>query len=86
MGRENHDAALWSLIDFIDKDRAASLKGLDNVLVVDDLLPHVNRGSVVIQGLLNGNHCPVDTCAIASGGSEKDLLGRLFVGRGVIVD
>jgi len=50
------------------------------------LLAHVNRGAVVVQSFLDCNHSPVDTCAVASGGCEKNLLGRCFVGRGVIVD
>ncbi len=56
------------------------------MLVVHNLLAHVYRRAIVVQCLLNGNHCPVHPSAIASRGRKKHLLARINVGRLVIVD
>src|SRR6201999_3500289 len=51
--------------------------GLDDVLVVHDLLAHVDRRTVLLQGLLDGDDCAVHTSAVATGGGEQDPAGCL---------
>jgi hypothetical protein len=37
------------------------------VLVVNNLLAHINRCAIVVEGFLNGNYRTVDPGAIAAG-------------------
>ena len=53
-----------------------SASSCDDVLVVDDLLAHVDRAPVEIQRLLDRLHGTVDARAIAARGGEQDALRR----------
>ena len=44
MGGEDDGGALGHLVGLVDEDGAAPLEGVDDVLVVHDLLAHVDRG------------------------------------------
>src|SRR5262249_15988284 len=46
-----------------------------HVLVVDDLLAHVDRGAVTLQRHLDGLHCTIDPGAVAPG------LGQQYASR-----
>ena len=75
--RGEHDArALGHLVGLVHEDRAARRQRLDHVLVVDDLLAHVDRGAVVLERLLDGDDRPVDAGAVAARrGQEHALAG-----------
>ena len=73
--RAEHDAgALGHLVGLVDEHRAAGREGLHDVLVVDDLLAHVDRRAVELEGLLHRDDGAVDAGAVAAGGGEQDTL------------
>src|SRR5690606_23588837 len=77
------------LLELLDEDRPSILQPRDHVLVVHDLLAHVDRGAVEVQRLLDGDHRPVDASAVAPRrGEQHGLLGirRREDGRGAQVD
>ena len=57
---EDDGRALGHLVGLLDEDRAASLEGRHDVLVVDDLLADVDRGAVQVERLLHRDHRAVD--------------------------
>ena len=75
MGREDDRLALRHLRLLLDEDRSALLELLDDVLVVDDLLAHVDGAVVQVERLLDGFHGSVDARAVAARSGEQDLLG-----------
>ena len=68
MGGEDRDGALRNLALGVDEDRAALAQLLDHMLVVDDLLAHVDRRPVQLQGALDRLHRPIDPGAVSAGG------------------
>ena len=58
-----------------DEHRAALAQLLDDVLVVDDLLAHVDRRAVQLERALDGLHGAIDAGAVAARGGEQELLG-----------
>ena len=78
VGREDHGLPGRHLVELLDEDRAARLEVGDDVLVVHDLLAHVDRGAVQVQRLLDGHHGPVDAGAVAARRRQEDgLVGLL---------
>src|SRR3954449_13068879 len=76
VGREDRDRVLGDLVaQLVDEDGAALAQLLDDVLVVDDLLAHVDRRTVELERALDGLHGPVDARAVAARGGEEELLG-----------
>ena len=61
-------------VHLFDEDRALVLKSTHHELVVDDLLAHVDRSTVVLQGALNGDHSTIDSRAIPARGGQQNLL------------
>src|SRR5690606_33401688 len=59
-----------------DEDGALLLQGLHDVLVVHDLVPDVDGGPVLLEGLLDGDHGAVHTRAVTTGGGEQDTAAR----------
>ena len=80
VGGEDDGRALGHLVDLLDEDRAARLQVGDDVLVVHDLLAHVDRGAVEVERLLDGDHRPVDAGAVAARRGQQD--GTLGARRG----
>ncbi len=78
VGGEDDHLALRHLGLLLDEDRAALGQLLDHVLVVDDLLAHVDRGAVELERALDRLHGAVDAGAVAARGREQDP----FRGRG----
>ena len=60
VGGEHDGRALGHLVELLDEDRAAGLQVGHHVLVVHDLLAHVDRRAVEVERLLDGDHGPVD--------------------------
>src|SRR5215218_3493232 len=73
--REHHRRAFWYLIELRDENGAPLLQVFHYVPVVDDLLPHVNRGPVGLQRLLDSDHGAIHTRAIAARCGQHNLLG-----------
>ena len=69
------------LVELLDEDRAALAQLGDDVLVVDDLLAHVDRRAVELERALDGLDGAVDAGAVAARGGEQQPLGR---GQGVV--
>ena len=71
VGGEHHGLALGHLVELLDEDRAARLEVGHHVLVVHDLLAHVDGCAVQVQGLLDGDHRAVDAGAVAAWRREQ---------------
>ena len=63
---EDHGGTLGHLVELLDEDRAARLQPGDHVLVVHDLLAHVDRRAVQVERLLHRDHGAVDARAVAA--------------------
>ena len=73
MSGENRDGALGDrLIELLDEDRPALAQLRDDVLVVDDLLAHVDRRAVELERALDRLYGPVDARAVASWPGQQD--------------
>ena len=73
-GEHRHRALGDRVVELLDEDRAAGAQLLDHVLVVDDLLAHVDGRSVQLQGALDRLHGAVDAGAVAARRGEEQLL------------
>ena len=80
VGREHDRLPLGHLVELLDEDRAAGLEVRHDVLVVHDLLAHVDRRAVEVEGLLDRDHRAVDAGAVAARRGEAHgavgLVGR----------
>ena len=74
VGGEDDQLALGDLGLLLDEDRAALGELLDHVLVVDDLLAHVDGRPVHVERLLDRLHGAVDARAVAARRREQDPL------------
>ena len=76
-GEDRRRALRDRVVELVDEDRAALAQLLDDVLVVDDLLAHVDRRAVELERALDGLHGAVHPGAVSARGSqEKPLDGR----------
>src|SRR5215218_1857430 len=71
VGAEHDELALRDLALLLDEDRAALCELLDHMLVVDDLLPHVNGRPVKLERLLDRLHGAIDARAVAARRREQ---------------
>ena len=69
---EDGDRALGDLGLAVDEDRAALAQLLDDVLVVDDLLAHVDRRPVALERALDRLDRAIDAGAVAARRGEQD--------------
>ena len=76
---EHHGLALGHLVELLDEDRAARLEVGHDVLVVDDLLAHVDRGAVQVERLLDGDDGAVDAGAVSARRREQHFARRVRV-------
>ena len=74
MRREDDRRALGRLDLVLDEDRAARLEIADDVRVVDDLVPDVDRRAVVLERELDGLDGAFDAGAEAARRREEDAL------------
>ena len=73
-GEDGHRALGDRVVELVDEDRAALAQLLDDVLVVDDLLAHVDGRAVELERALDGLHGAVDAGAVAARRGEQELL------------
>ena len=76
-GREHDYVAPFSLDRFVtgalvDEHGAAPAQGLHDVLVVDDLLAHVDRCTIQLQRLLDGVNGPIHPGTISARSGQED--------------
>ena len=76
VGGEDDGGALGHLVGLLDEHRTALLQRGDDVLVVHDLLAHVDGRPVQLEGLLDRHHGPVDAGAVPTRGGQQDTFGR----------
>ena len=76
VGREHGGRALGDLGLGLDEDRAPLAQLLDDVLVVHDLLAHVDGRAVQLERVLHRLHGAVDAGAVSARRREQQLLGR----------
>ena len=74
VGREDDRRALGRLVLVLDEDRPAVLEIADDVLVVDDLVPDVDRFVVVLQSELDGLDGALDAGTEAARRRKEDSL------------
>ena len=67
------------LVEFVDEDRALCLQVLDHETIVHDLVPHIDRPAVALQGTLDDLDGTVDAGAEAARTGEQDRE-RLLLG------
>ena len=81
MRGEDHDGALGHLVGLVDEDRAALGQCLDDVAVVHDLVTHVDRRPMFLQGELDGFDGAVHTRAVTTRLGEQHPLATAVRGR-----
>src|SRR6478752_5250970 len=82
MCREDHSRALRDLVQLCDEDGTTLLQLFDDMAVVHDLLAHVDRRSVPLQRLLNGDASTICRRRLCFDGLET-IAGPLSVTRSV---
>ena len=79
--RGEHDAgALGHVVGLLDEDRAALGQRLDDELVVDDLLAHVDGRAVQLEGLFDDVDGAVHAGAVSARSGQEDAAAALTVG------
>ena len=73
VGAENGDGAVGDLVDFFDEDDALGDERIDDVLVVYDLLPYVDRARVQVQCQVHDFNGAVHTGAESPRPREQDF-------------
>ena len=77
VGREDHGrVGFRDLVEFLDEDRPLLLETLDNVFVVDDLVPHIDRRPVDRKRLFDRIDCPDHARAKAARRAKQDMQRR----------
>ena len=77
VGGEDGGRALGDrVVELLDEDRAALAQLGHDVLVVDDLLAHVDRRAVELERALDGLDGAIDARAVAARGGEQQPFGR----------
>ena len=74
VGREHHRRAGWDLSLRLNEHGSALAELLHDVLVVDDLLAHVDRRAMKLQRALDRLHGPIHARAIAPRRGQQQLL------------
>jgi hypothetical protein len=74
VGREYKSRTLWHFINLVNEDSPALFKSGNNMLVVNDFLANIDRSSVVIQGLFDGDDSSVHTSAVTPRGGQEHAL------------
>ena len=75
VGREHDRGTLGNLGLGFDEHGSPGAQLLDHVLVVDDLLAHVDRGAVQLERALDRLHGAVDAGAVATRRGQQQLFG-----------
>ena len=59
MRGKDHRAVIGAVVQFLDKDRPFGAQVLDHIAVVDDLMPHIDRGAPFLDRHLDDLDRPV---------------------------
>ena len=63
-----------TLGDLINEDHTLLFQGCDHVLVMDDLLAHIDRSAIKLESLLHSHDCAIHTRAKTSRFGQQHLL------------
>jgi hypothetical protein len=74
MSREDHGVSGGNLFEFVDEDRSLVAQVVHHELVVHDLVAHVDRRAIALQGALDDLDRALDAGAEATRIGEQDLL------------
>jgi hypothetical protein len=66
MSTENGHSALRHFVKLLDKPRPLALQRFDDMTVMNDLVPHIDRFPVLLQGVLDDVDRPDHSGAKAS--------------------
>ncbi len=78
VGGENHRLpGLRNFVEVLHEDRALRLEAVDDIAIMDDLMPHVDRRAIFGERQLDDLDSPVHPGAEAARAAEEDLEGRL---------
>ena len=81
VGREDDRPVVGTFIQLLDEHCAHRLQAVDHMAVVHDLVAHIDRGAVLLDGALDDLDGPVDPGAEAARGRQSHGDGAAF-GRG----
>ena len=76
MGAEHGDRIRRHFGQILDEDRALVFQAFDNVFVVHDLVPDIDRRSEPLEGKLDDLDRTVDAGAEAAGSGDEHAQGR----------
>ena len=76
VGGEHHRPVVGNLVELVDEHRAEVAKPVDDELVVDDLVAHVDRRAVALDRQLDDPDRPVDARAKPARGGDQHVKGR----------
>ena len=75
VGAEHHRPAVGHFVELVDEHRAHAAKPVDDELVVDDLVPDIDRRTVQLDRLFDDRDCPVNSGAKAARRGNQDMKG-----------
>ena len=71
VGREDDPFAARDLIEFLDEDRTKTLKALDHMAIMHDLMPDIDWRAIFLQRVLDHGNGPVNARAEAARIGQK---------------
>ncbi len=75
--RAEHDrCVVRHLVEFLDEDRALRLQAVDDITIVHDFMPDIDRGTVFLQRTLDDLDGAVDPCTEAARRRDQELEGQ----------
>jgi hypothetical protein len=77
MGRKHRHGPLGDLGHLVDEDRPTLAQLSDDVLVVHDLLAHIDRRAVQLQRVFHRLHRAIDPRAVPARRRQEYLLNRI---------
>jgi len=73
VGAEHDRLVVGDLVQFFDKNRALRLKAFDDIFVVDDFVPHIDRCTIAFERLFHDLDCAVDPGAKPARGRDQQV-------------
>jgi hypothetical protein len=71
MRRKDHRPIIRNLVELVDEYRAQAAEPIDDELIVDDLMAHIDRRAEPLERELDDLDCAVDSGAEAPGGGDE---------------
>ena len=77
VGRKDHRATFWHIIEVFDKNRAQGAQPIDHIFVMHNLVAHIDRCPPFRDRHFHDLDRPVHTCAKPARGGKVQGQGRL---------